>query len=501
MQPRTQGRCGVLCAPCAALRNSIPAQPRADGTAHSQTHGCAYGFHEDGFTAGLHVLWIIYDRGSSMAMKHLKRLFLPLKKAIIDKRPFVSGTLKLPATKFSLFYKIAREGHAARHVNFTNATADELEQLAQTCQPATFGRNDKDVMDETYRKAGKMDPELFSTPLVYEYTDIVKIVRDCLLDGTDSLRKLKVEPYKLNVYEPKLPPRQRLILQAARRYPARPKDVLIARACLSNPARGHRGQEWSFDSAAELSTAPPCSIGYVAFFSDVEHEVAPVVSGHRITLTYNLHFDDDEPAPVTSPEPAPLVQAANERSICAAFEALLANPEFLPDGGVLGFGLQHVYQIKGKGDPSLGHVYGLLKGSDAALYRAAHSLGFEPVLYLYYKQDGDAGLIDRVLDFESCGELEAPIRFLLYHEGVAIRLNRKIVTPVNWVTPVTTFNSLSSAYVHYGNEASLGMAYGNLCLIVRIGKMGERMLYPTVAQLKQECREARERSPERFRYN
>ncbi|KAI0302513.1 hypothetical protein BC826DRAFT_904347 [Russula brevipes] len=433
-------------------------------------------------------------------MKHLKHLFLPLQKAIIDKRPLVSGTLELPATNFSLFYKIAREGHAARHVNFTNATSDELEQLAQTCQPATFGRNDKDVMDETYRKAGKMDLDVFSTPLVYEYTDIVKIVRDCLLDGTDSLRKLKVEPYKLNVYgkgsffKPHVdtPRGEKMFGSLVLVFPTPHEGgALLIR---------HRGQEWSFDSAAELSTAPPSSIGYVAFFSDVEHEVAPVVSGHRITLTYNLHFDD-EPAPVTSPEPAPLVQAANERSICAAFEALLENPEFLPDGGVLGFGLQHVYQIKGKGDPSLGHVYGLLKGSDAALYRAAHSLGFEPVLYLYYKQDGDAGLIDRVLDFESCGELEAPIRFLLYHEGVAIRLNRKIVTPVNWVTPVTTFNSLSSAYVHYGNEASLGMAYGNLCLIVRIGKMGERMLYPTVAQLKQECREARERSPERFRYN
>jgi hypothetical protein len=49
-----------------------------------------------------------------MAMNRLKHLFLPLQNAIIDKRPFVSGTLKLPATHFSLFYKSAREGHAAR---------------------------------------------------------------------------------------------------------------------------------------------------------------------------------------------------------------------------------------------------------------------------------------------------------------------------------------------------------------------------------------------------
>jgi hypothetical protein len=267
----------------------------------------------------------------------------------------------------------------------------------------------------------------------------------------------------------------------------------------------HRGQEWSFDSAAELSTAPPSSIGYIAFFSDVEHEVAPVVSGHRITLsvtlTYNLHFDDG-PAPMTVPGSAPPLQASNERSISAAFEALLENPEFLPDGGVLGFGLQHVYPIKDEAGSNLEHVYGLLKGSDAALYRAVHSLGFEPVLYLCYDEDdGNAGLIDSVLDFESCGELWHPVRLLRYRGGITIQLDGDNVTPVNWVTPTSAYNCLSSTYLHYGNEASLGMAYGDLCLTVYIGKMGERMLYPTVAQLKKEARDARERSPHRFRYS
>jgi hypothetical protein len=32
-----------------------------------------------------------------------------------------------------------------------SATSDELEQLAQACQPATFGRDDETVMDKTYR--------------------------------------------------------------------------------------------------------------------------------------------------------------------------------------------------------------------------------------------------------------------------------------------------------------------------------------------------------------
>jgi hypothetical protein len=263
----------------------------------------------------------------------------------------------------------------------------------------------------------------------------------------------------------------------------------------------HHGQEWSFDSAAELSTAPPSSIGYAAFFSDVEHEVAPVVSGHRITLTYNLHFDDGRP-PTTVPVPAPtpLLQAANDRTIRAAFEALLENPEFLPDGGVVGFGLQHAYQIKGEGGSSLSHVYGLLKGRDASLYRAVHSLGFEPVLHLYYEEDRDAGLIDSVLDFQSC-QLWNPIRWLYHNGGIVVQLDDD-VTPMNWVTPVTRLNRLSSAFLYFdGHQGSLGKVDGDLCLTVHIGKTGERMLYPTVAQLKKECRDARERSPDRFVYS
>ena len=61
---------------------------------------------------------------------------------------------------------------------------------------------------------------------------------------------------------------------------------------------------WFFDTAAtngslilarELAAVRELPmIDYVAFFSDVEHEVAPVISGHRVTLTYNLYFDNAE---------------------------------------------------------------------------------------------------------------------------------------------------------------------------------------------------------------
>jgi hypothetical protein len=150
-------------------------------------------------------------------LPHVEQLLTPLRESVIDKPPFTSGSLQLPTPYLSLFYIITREHPTARfvapvlescftdfeyprHVNFVNATFDELEQLAQACDPATFGLNKEDVMDETYRKAGKMDSDCFSTSLVPYDTDLIKIVRDYLLEGTDSTRKIKVELYKLNVY-------------------------------------------------------------------------------------------------------------------------------------------------------------------------------------------------------------------------------------------------------------------------------------------------------------
>ena len=274
----------------------------------------------------------------------------------------------------------------------------------------------------------------------------------------------------------------------------------------------HRGQEWTFDSATALSTARPSSVGYIAFFSDVEHEVTPVVSGHRVTLTYNLYFDDDSwrelaPAGNLTSEPVtfPAQVETKEQGFRTALSALLENPEFLPDGGMLGFGLQHVYQVEG--GRGLDHVYGLLKGSDATVYRAVRALGFEPVLYLYFESkrlegmyDNDfleAGLIDRVIQIEAGAVQSSFIEELLNHGGFAIRLEGEWGEPVvhealHWVTPVTTFNRQSSAYAAYGNNASLGLAYGDVCLIVRLGKAGERLAYPTVAQLKEEWFEKRQ---------
>ena len=55
-------------------------------------------------------------------------------------------------------------------------------------------------MDETYRKAGKIDSGCFASTLDPFHTDLIKVIRGYLLEGVQSTTGIKVELYKLNIY-------------------------------------------------------------------------------------------------------------------------------------------------------------------------------------------------------------------------------------------------------------------------------------------------------------
>lgn len=108
----------------------------------------------------------------------------------------------------------------------------------------------------------------------------------------------------------------------------------------------HRGEEWTFDSGKELASQNTPSIGYAAFFSDIEHEVIPVESGYRITVTYNLYFSNNPSSNIIrNPSVA-------ETSFQEALSVLVVNPNVLPQGGNLGFGLRHEYPVNEETDLS-----------------------------------------------------------------------------------------------------------------------------------------------------
>jgi hypothetical protein len=85
-----------------------------------------------------------------------------------------------------------------------------LSQLLDDCQPATFGYNNKDVLDETYRKAAKMDRSAFSPDFCPYEVGIIDTIAQVLLPAREgvSTRGVRAELYKLNVrvfLQPRLP--------------------------------------------------------------------------------------------------------------------------------------------------------------------------------------------------------------------------------------------------------------------------------------------------------
>jgi len=238
----------------------------------------------------------------------------------------------------------------------------------------------------------------------------------------------------------------------------------------------HRGQsnEYVFDSGAELSAQNEPSVGYAAFFSDVEHEVRPVTSGHRITLTFNLYFAEIASTLASHPTAGPTSQQPRSTPIAASISSLLASNHILADGGVLGFGLRHVYPVRDADE--LDHVPGLLKGPDLLLWRVLSELGLGPFIYWIYTKDRDVNdtssdalvsISSRELELNCEDEVEEAIR---ESGGTILRQD----TDVLWVTEPNGLSGHSQSYVTYGNEPSVEYMYVDLCLIVHVGRPGMR---------------------------
>jgi hypothetical protein len=72
---------------------------------------------------------------------------------------------------------------------------------------------------------------------------------------------------------------------------------------------------------------------------------------------------------------------------------------------------------------------------------------------------------------------------------------------VECVTPVTEFNRQTDAVTYAGNEPTMDWAYGDVCLVVRVGKADDRLAYRTVAQLERACQKSYRRDRLRYTYN
>src|SRR5579859_440914 len=83
------------------------------------------------------------------------------------------------------------------------ASADEMENLARNCDPATFGVGGESRLDVEYRSAWKLDNSKFATSFHPFDSDIMEIIKQLLFFGAIHLEPFQpiivAELYKLNV--------------------------------------------------------------------------------------------------------------------------------------------------------------------------------------------------------------------------------------------------------------------------------------------------------------
>lgn len=72
-----------------------------------------------------------------------------------------------------------------------SAAWTELQALIDACQPASFGRGGEEVLDEDYRKAGKLDKTGFTTSFCPYEVGIIDVVAQLLLPQTQQDEHLR----------------------------------------------------------------------------------------------------------------------------------------------------------------------------------------------------------------------------------------------------------------------------------------------------------------------
>ncbi|KAF2218602.1 hypothetical protein BDZ85DRAFT_270061 [Elsinoe ampelina] len=361
------------------------------------------------------------------------------------------------------------------------AESTDLDDLIAHCQPATFGYQGKDVLDTSYREAIKMDPDCFSINLSPYDLGCVQAIIQLLRPSTTAVgqKRIRAELYKLNIYSG---PSGKF--KAHVDTPRGEKQFGCLVICLPCSHQGgslevrHLDHKKTFDWASESKTA----IQWAAFYSDCEHEVQQVTSGHRVTLTYNLYDVDtssDSIAPALRVEALWLLKPVSK----------FLKSELCRVGGLnMCIHLTHAYAHNRK-DTTLKLPHTALKGIDSALYEVFTHLGLKvqirPVLDCRRFIRGEClkGRVER-----AGGECPCPRCTVLlgddfhdvtgeklhqceeyndYLEVIQEKFPHKKLKNFVWLNkPVHKECAITA--IAYGNEASVKWMYSSAAMVVEL---------------------------------
>lgn len=289
-------------------------------------------------------------------------------------------------------------------------------KLIAQARQANFGRGEQTLADTSVRDTWEITPDritLGGPDWQRTLSGVLDGVRTAL--GLPPTTVLRAEPHALLVYG-----RGQFFLP---HQDSEKHDSMVGTLVVSLPSH-HTGGELVIEHVGRRITyqASRERLTFAAFYADCRHEVKPVTSGYRITLTMNLLAERVRPAAETDEGPtADLAHCLTEHFTRPAEQRYVYGRSKATPPNRLVYLLDHEYTQRGLG-------WNGLKGADATratlLRQAAGQAGCEAVLALAeVKETWDAAppyeryYYGEVEHFDDCEDEECEGECLLDPDG------------------------------------------------------------------------------------
>ncbi|MFI2373423.1 2OG-Fe(II) oxygenase [Streptomyces sp. NPDC018833] len=248
--------------------------------------------------------------------------------------------------------------------------APQVKRLIAVARPALFGRGEQTLSDTSVRDTWQISPNqiiLAGPSWSSLLSGALEHFRDAL--GLPAATRLRAEPHAMLVYG-----KGQFFLP---HQDSEKDDAMVGTLVLSLPS-AHTGGELVVEHAGQECAyrGSKTDLTLVAFYADCRHEVTPVRSGYRVTLTFNLLAE-----PGTSAEASgPLAELAHSlgRHFGSPAKPRYGSRELDPPNRLV-YLLDHEYTQRGL---SWERLKGADAGRAALLRAAAGQAGCESVLAL-----------------------------------------------------------------------------------------------------------------------
>ncbi|MFF3159675.1 2OG-Fe(II) oxygenase [Streptomyces sp. NPDC057910] len=252
--------------------------------------------------------------------------------------------------------------------------APVTKKLIAKARQASFGRGEQTLSDTSMRNTWEITPDritLGGPDWEHTLAGVLDGVRSAL--GLPPATVLRAEPHALLVYG-----KGQFFLP----HQDSEKDDSMVGTLVISPPSHHTGGELVVSHVGRSVTHQACRerLTFTAFYADCLHEVQPVKSGYRVTLTMNLLAERIRPAGENDSGPvADLAHCLSEHFAEPAEQRYAYGRKEAAPTNRLVYLLDHEYTQRGLD-------WARLKGADAArtalLRQAAAQAGCEAVLAL-----------------------------------------------------------------------------------------------------------------------